>query len=113
MASPFDPNQGPMPAKPVAAPVSAEGDATGGVIPYKNMPALLAYYLGLFSLIPCFGLFLAVPAFILGIVGLYKRSQNPAIKGSVHAWIGIVLGGLCTLLWGGLMIMSIIAGATS
>ena len=27
------------------------GDATGGVIPYKNLPALLAYYLGMFSLV--------------------------------------------------------------
>ena len=31
---------------------SIEGDATGGVIPYKNVPALVAYYLGVFSLIP-------------------------------------------------------------
>ena len=77
-----------------------EGDSTGGIIPYKNVPALLAYYLGLFSLFPCIGLFLAIPAFILGIIGLRKRAQNPVIKGSVHAWIGIVMGGLMTLVWG-------------
>ncbi|TWT38420.1 hypothetical protein Enr8_01120 [Blastopirellula retiformator] len=23
-----------------------EGDATGGIIPYKNLPALIGYYLG-------------------------------------------------------------------
>ncbi len=86
-----------------------QGDSTGGVIPYKNVPALLAYYLGLFSLFPCLGLFLAIPAFILGIMGLRKRKQNPAVRGSVHAWIGIVMGGLMTLIWGGIGIVTIIA----
>ncbi len=78
----------------------SEGDSTGGVIPYKNPAALIAYYLGLFSLFPVLGFFLAVPAFILGIKGLQARKQNPAIKGSVHAWIGIVMGGLLTVVWG-------------
>lgn len=87
---------------------SEEGDATGGVIPYKNVPALLAYYLGLFSLLPCLGLFLAIPAFVLGIMGLKKRKQNPAVKGSVHAWIGIVMGGLMTLVWGAAWVLGII-----
>ena len=76
---------------------SGEGDATGGVIPYKNVPALAGYYCAVFSLIPCFGLVLGPAAFILGILGLRAASQNPAVKGQVHAWIGIVLGGLCGL----------------
>ena len=84
---------------PQSAPDAAEGDATGGIIPYKNPPALIAYYLGVFSFIPCFGFFLAIPAFILGIIGLKKRRENPAVKGSVHAWIGIILGGFFTLAW--------------
>ena len=87
---------------------SGEGDATGGLIPYKNIHALLAYYLGLFSLLPCLGLFLALPALVLGIMGLQKRKQNPAIKGSVHAWIGIVMGGIFTLVWGAAWIFGII-----
>lgn len=95
--------------KPVAP---TEGDATGGLIPYKNAPALIAYYLGLFSLFPCIGLFLAIPAFILGIIGLRKRQQNPAVKGSVHAWIGIVMGGLMTLVWGAAWVFGIIGMAT-
>ncbi len=85
-----------------------EGDATGGIIPYKNLPALFAYYLGLFSLLPCLGLFLAIPALVLGIMGLKKRKQNPAVKGSVHAWIGIVMGGMFTLVWGVAWIVMII-----
>ena len=75
---------GAMPPMPIAP---SEGDATGGVIPYKNMPALLAYYLGLFSLFPCLGLFLAIPAFVLGIMGLRKRKANPAVKGSASSWV--------------------------
>ena len=107
-------NQSPSPyASPVdTLPVPAapsQGDATGGVIPYKNVPALLAYYLGLFSLFPLLGLFLAVPAFILGIIGLKKRRENPAVKGSVHAWIGVIMGGLFTIVWGLVLVMIVIA----
>jgi hypothetical protein len=102
-----DPNQNPFQAFGlVPAPLpQGEGDSTGGLIPYKNMPALLAYYLGLFSLFPIIGFFLGVAAFVLGIIGLRKRKANPAIKGSVHAWIGIVMGGLCALLWGAVTVL--------
>jgi hypothetical protein len=89
------------PAEVISAPFPpSEGDATGGVIPYKNPSALIAYYLGLFSLFPVLGFFLAVPAFVLGIMGLKKRRANPAVKGSIHAWIGIIMGGMFTLIWG-------------
>ena len=77
----------------------ATGDATGGVIPYKNPAALIAYYCGIFSIIPCLGLLLGIPAVILGIIGLVQRRRNPVIKGAVHAWIGIIVGGLMSLLW--------------
>jgi hypothetical protein len=79
---------------------AGERDATGGIIPYKNPPALIAYYLAVFSLIPCLGLPLGLAAFVLGIVGLVKRKRQPHVKGSVHAWIGILLGGGMVLLWG-------------
>ena len=35
----------------------------------------------------------------------------PVIRGTAHAWIGIILGGLTTLVWGGAIIMMIWAGA--
>jgi hypothetical protein len=73
------------------------GDATGGVIPYKNVPALVAYYLGVFSLIPCFAIPLGVAALILGVVGLATYKKHPQVRGAVHAWVGIVLGGLMLL----------------
>lgn len=84
--------------QPLPPPIPAEkGDSTGGLIPYKNPHALTAYYLGLFSLIPVLGLLLGAISVPLGISGLKKRKANPAIRGSVHAWIGIVIGGISVL----------------
>jgi len=89
------------------------GDATGGVIPYKNPKALVAYYLGIVSGLPLIGLPFGIAAFVLGILGLKARKRNPIIKGSAHAWIGIGCGGLFTVLWGLfaiLLIFSLLAG---
>ena len=46
-----------------------DGDATGGLIPYKNGMALASYYCGVFGLIPALGLVLGILAVIFGIVG--------------------------------------------
>ena len=90
-AAPSPPTERPnLPREP-------EGDATGGVIPYKNAPALIAYYAGVFSVIPVFPIGLL--ALALGIVGLRARKRTPAIKGSMHAWIGIIVGGFFGVLW--------------
>ncbi len=89
-----------------------EGDATGGIIPYKNPKALIAYYLGIFSGFPIIGFFLAVPALVLGIMGLRDRNRNPAIKGSIHAGIGIGCGAIFTLVWGAAIIALIIGLVT-
>jgi hypothetical protein len=67
----------------------------------------LAYYAGVFSVIPIFPIGLG--ALALGIVGLLRRSRNPAIKGAVHAWIGIIVGGLFGVLWLVLTILLIAA----
>jgi hypothetical protein len=87
-----------------------EGDSTGGVIPYKNPKALIAYYCGVFSLVPCLGVIPGVAGVILGIMGLRYRAQHPETKGAAHAWIGIILGGLMTLLWLGLLGTGIVGG---
>jgi hypothetical protein len=76
---------------------SAQSDGTGGLIPYKNGAALTSYYLAVGSLIPCIGLLLGIPAFILGLKGLKKAKAEPWVRGQAHAWIGIILGGLMTL----------------
>ena len=81
-------------------PNSTEGDKTGGIIPYKNPKALLAYYLGIASGLPLIGFPFGIAAFILGIMGLRDRKRNPVIKGSVHAGIGIGCGLIFTVFWG-------------
>lgn len=73
-------------------PPPVHGDATGGVIPYKNPPALIAYYCSMLALLPFLGFPFAVAAVILGPIGLKRYARNPAIKGKVHARIGIALG---------------------
>ena len=80
-----------------APPVIETGDATGGIIPYKNPHALTAYYLGVFSIIPLIGFFLGAVAVGLGISGLRQRKKRPIIRGAVHAWIGIIGRGLSVL----------------
>jgi hypothetical protein len=85
-------------------PQASEGDATGGVIPYKNPKALIAYYLGIVSGLPLIGFPFGIAAFVLGILGLKARKRNPAIKGAAHAWIGIGCGGIFMILWGLLIV---------
>jgi Domain of unknown function (DUF4190) len=72
----------------------------GGIstlIPYTNPKALIAYYLGIFGLIPCLGSLLGPAALILGILGLRVVQKHPTAKGTGHAIAGIVLGSLETL----------------
>ena len=79
---------------------AAADDGVATIIPYRNLPALFAYYCGVFALLPLIGLLPAVIALVLGVIGVHRRAKNPRIKGAVHAWIGIILGGLLTLIWG-------------
>ncbi len=100
-------------ATAVRAQDNNEGDATGGIIPYKNPKALIAYYLGILSGLPIVGFFLAVPALVLGIMGLRDRNRNPVIKGSIHAGIGIGCGAFFMLLWGAAIVFIIIGMITN
>jgi len=79
-------------------PALKKGDeAIAGVIPYKNPAALFAYYCGIFSILPCFPL--GITAFILGIIGLRAVKRDPSLRGTAHAWIGIVTGFLFGGFW--------------
>lgn len=97
------------PASQTASGEPKKGDATGGIIPYLNPPALISYYLGVFSLIPFFGLVLGLPAVILGVKGLKKRKREPEVRGAVHAWIGILFGGLNFLLYASFFLIALLA----
>ena len=83
----------PLPDEQPNEPITPNG-GMGALIPYKNAPALIGYYLGIFSLIPCLGLLLAIPAFILGIIGLRKAKQNPEVKGKGHAITALVISSI-------------------
>ena len=71
------------------------------MIPYKNTSALIAYYLGVFCIL-CPPI-LSIPTLVLGIKGLRNVSENPELKGTAHASIGIVSGSF-------FLILSIVVG---
>ncbi len=89
--------------------VIVEDGLVATVIPYRNVPALFAYYLGVFSVIPCLGAPLGIVAFFCGIVGLRIAKQRPDAHGKVHAWVGIVVGGIFGLIYSLAIIFAIIA----
>ena len=93
---------------------SGGGEAVSTVIPYRNFPALAAYYTGLLGLIGCAvfaigGLF-GIEAIILGIsgasglcgiiplglgiFGFMIARKSAKAHGTAHAWVGIALGAL-------------------
>jgi hypothetical protein len=78
-------------------PVVAVDSGLGKLIPYRNVPALVAYYCGVFAVIPGLGLVLGWVALGFGIAGVRAARRNPGAGGKVHAWVGIVLGGLCAI----------------
>jgi hypothetical protein len=81
------------------------------IIPYRNVKALLAYYFGVFSLIPCLGNFLGPAAVILGCLGIAHVKKYPTAHGTGHAIAGIVLGALTTLLYWAVPIVLFAIGA--
>jgi hypothetical protein len=100
---------GPPPIPPSAR-AAKTNDGLNAVIPYKNVRALVAYYLGVFSVIPPMGALLGIAALTLGILGLRFRRRNPEAGGAVHAWVGIALGGLFGLGYLTLIALVVIAG---
>jgi hypothetical protein len=71
------------------------------LIPYRNPKALVGYYLGVFSLIPCAGLLLGPAAIVLGWLGIRHRNAHRSAGGLGHAITALVLGALTSLAnWG-------------
>jgi predicted RNA-binding Zn-ribbon protein involved in translation (DUF1610 family) len=86
---------------------SSSNETMNKLIPYKNGYALAAYYLGLLGMLPCAPI--GIAAFVLGILGVMKVRKNPEVHGTVHAWIGIVMGFFFGGLWTILTIVGMVA----
>jgi uncharacterized protein YqgC (DUF456 family) len=94
----FDDYDDPVPERR-ERPKKQTGDGFATVVPYRNGAALVAYYLGVFGLIPGVGFVLGPIALIFGIVGLIKARKNAKAHGTGHAIIGIILGLIDPFLW--------------
>lgn len=84
--------------QPFGADQPADDSVLTSIVPVRNPAALASYYLGVFGLIPCLGLPLAVAAILFGVSGLRAARRLPEAKGQAHAWVGIILGSIVTLL---------------
>lgn len=83
-----------------ATPEEAEAAPQTGfrrLVPLRNRHALMSYYLAVVSLIPIAGIVLGPAAVVYGIEGLTHARQHPSHGGRTHAWTGIALGGVTTL----------------
>jgi len=58
----------------------------------RSGAAIAAGYLGLFNLSIFLGIFTAIPAIVLGILGLRNIKQHPGRMGKGRAWFGIISG---------------------
>jgi len=61
----------------------------------RSWLAIVAGYLGLFSLLPGFGLL----AILFGVLALHDLRKHPEKFGSGRAIFAIVMGVLCTVFW--------------
>lgn len=92
----------PAPPPPLRPASGTSGGGSGSEwlarqVPYRNAPALTAYYLGVFGLIPFLGFPLALAAVPLGLAGLKRAREHPEAHGRQHAWTGIVAGAISVL----------------
>ena len=81
-----------VPGTQAASPPPTYHDPMAAIIPTKNAPALTAYYLGLFSILPLLGLPMGLIAVIQGSKGWRMAKETPQISGKAHAGIGIGCG---------------------
>lgn len=61
------------------------------------------------SLIPVLGLLAGPAAVMLGIAGLRRVRRDPRVRGTAHAVVAIVVGGLTTLFYWVIAILAILS----
>lgn len=86
-------------------------DSLQTFVPTKNKPALMAYYFGVFGLIPVLGLPLSIVAIVLGIMGFKKYQQAPTPGAKGHAMTGLILGVFELLVFVGFVITILVKGS--
>jgi len=67
------------------------------MIPTENPDALVSYYVGLFSILPLFGLFMGPFAIWKGRSAKALAKERPEVAGKTHAAVGIGCGLVGTL----------------
>jgi hypothetical protein len=85
--SPQNWTQPPQPGRPISSP-----DPFASMIPSQNKSGLIAYYLGLFSILPIIGLPMGIVAVVQGVKGNRLAKEHPEVKGGTHAKVGIGCG---------------------
>jgi hypothetical protein len=75
----------------------------------RPISAIAAGYLGLLALFPLVGILFGFLGVIFGILALKAISEDPELSGKGRAWFGIIAGGICCLLWIGLLITIVAA----
>ena len=89
-----------VPLRVATTPAASGGDETiATIVPFRNSSALIGYYVSIAALIPGVGIVLGPAAIILGFKGLKARRENPAVHGTAHAWVAIILGSIVTLVY--------------
>ncbi|MGQ0627278.1 MAG: DUF4190 domain-containing protein [Phycisphaerales bacterium] len=83
--------------QPILGVRPGESNAVAAIIPYRNPPALVGYYVSVASLIPCLALLFGPAAIVLGIVGLRRSARDEQARGKAHAIVAIILGSLTLL----------------
>src|SRR5262249_36895498 len=76
--------------------------------------SLAACYFGIVGLLlPLLGLFFAAPAVVLAIVALLHKRQrltDDTVPGDIRPLLGLIFGGLGTLIWGAVWLMILTKG---
>jgi hypothetical protein len=86
-----------------------DGDIVQTFIPYKNPKSLVAYYCGVFALVPCLGLILGPIALVFGILAWKVYNKHATAGGLGHAITGVILGLLTSLANYGVLLVGLLA----
>lgn len=71
-----------------------------------NRMAVVAYRIGLLSMVPLAGLMLGPAALALGLLARYRERHNPSVQGAAQSAAAIILGALTMLTnWAGLWLI--------